>query len=142
MHLKLKSVCKVHESHEHHEYMWYCIYEAVFSILYIQGVLGMIAIWDEEKNMENKAKHGISFNTAQYVFADPNRLERIDRSENNNSDELRIQTLGLVGKVLFVVFTERMESYRIISARYADKKERRIYNANGNERNSDWTKAD
>ena len=49
----------------------------------------MIVIWDEEKNMENKAKHGISFNTAQYVFADPNRLERIDRSENNKSDELR-----------------------------------------------------
>jgi len=46
-------------------------------------------VWDPEKNAENKLKHGISFETAQYVFADPNRLERIDRSEGNTSGEER-----------------------------------------------------
>jgi len=51
-------------------------------------------VWDHEKNTENKLKHGISFETAQYVFADPNRLERLDRSESNTSGEERWQSLA------------------------------------------------
>ena len=47
---------------------------------------------------------------------------RPDRSEE------RWQTLGMVGKVLFVVYTERGENRRIISARIAEKHERRSYN--------------
>lgn len=97
--------------------------------------------WDENKNKENIQKHGISFNAASFVFADPNRLERYDLSENNLSREDRYQTLGLVGKVLFVVYTERKDSYRIISARLADKDERRIYYGNGKNTDKDWTKA-
>ena len=61
----------------------------------------------------------------KYVFADSNRLERYDMSDENNSEEDRYQTLGLVGKVLFVVYTERQDCYRIISARLANKEERR-----------------
>ena len=97
--------------------------------------------WDEEKNVANKKNHGISFETAQYVFADPNRLERYDRSENNNSEEERYQTLGIVGRVLFVVYTERHDACRLISARLASKEERLIYNANGKKNYSDWRPA-
>jgi uncharacterized DUF497 family protein len=71
--------------------------------------------WDEGKNGINKRRHNIGFEQAQYIFTDPKRLERIDESDNNWSDEERWQTLGMVGKVLFVVYTERGEKKRIIS---------------------------
>ena len=44
--------------------------------------------WDLAKDSENKKKHGISFELASYVFADPNRLERFDRAESK--DERRV----------------------------------------------------
>jgi len=84
--------------------------------------------WDEEKNTLNKKEHDLAFEDAQYVFTDPERLERIDQSEGNTSGEERWQTLGMVGKVLFVVYTERGEKKRIITARPATKVERRSYN--------------
>ena len=77
----------------------------------------------------------------QYVFVDPERLERFDRSEGNTSGEERWQTLGMAGKVLFVVYTERGENKRIISARLADKSERRSYNGYYQIDGSGWTKS-
>jgi len=77
--------------------------------------------WDSKKARQNIKDHGVSFETAQYVFSDPERLERLDRSEKNTSSEERWQTLGMVDKVLFVVYTERGRNKHIISARLADK---------------------
>jgi len=94
--------------------------------------------WDPAKNETNKVKHHISFEAASYVFSDPYRLERYDRSENNNRVEDTYQTLGKVGEVIFVVYTERINSYRIISARLANAEERRIYYGNSSKTNSDW----
>ena len=62
--------------------------------------------WDENKNVINKAIHHIDFEDAQYIFSDSNRLERIDQSSGNISGEERLQTLGMVRKALFVVYTE------------------------------------
>jgi hypothetical protein len=42
-------------------------------------------------------------------------------------DEDRYVAIGLVGDILFVVFTERKEKIRLISARLATEKERRLY---------------
>jgi uncharacterized DUF497 family protein len=42
-------------------------------------------VWDENKNTENKLKHGIGFETARFAFADPERIFRFDRSEGNTS---------------------------------------------------------
>jgi uncharacterized DUF497 family protein len=64
-------------------------------------------VWDENKNAENRRKHGIGFETARFVFADPERLWRIDRSEGNTSGEERWQSLGMAESVVFVVYTER-----------------------------------
>jgi len=97
--------------------------------------------WDEEKNILNKQEHNLSFESAQYVFADPERLERFDRSEGNASGEERWQTLGMVKKVLFVVYTERGESKRIISARIAEKHEKRSYNGHYQIDGQGWAKA-
>jgi len=98
--------------------------------------------WDDDKNEKNKCDHdGLGFEDAQYVFTDPERLERLDRSEENTSGEERWQTLGMVGKVLFVVYTERGENKRIISARIAEKHERRSYNGYYQIDGMGWSKA-
>ena len=97
--------------------------------------------WDEEKNGINKAIHHINFEDAQYVFFDPDRLERIDRSAKNKSTEERMQTLGMVGKVLFAVYTERGKKKRLISARLATKAERRSYYGYYQIDESGWYKA-
>ena len=97
--------------------------------------------WDEEKNAINKAVHHIDFEDAQYIFFDTGRLERIDQSKGNVSGEERLQTLGMVGKVLFAVYTERGKSKRLISARLATKAERREYNGYYQIDSSGWYKA-
>ncbi|MDR2718328.1 MAG: BrnT family toxin [Treponema sp.] len=97
--------------------------------------------WYGEKARLNIENHKVSFETAQYVFSDPERLERIDQSEGNTSGEERLQTLGKVRKVLFVIYTERGNNKHIISARLADKNERRSYNGYYQIDGKGWTKA-
>ena len=83
--------------------------------------------WDEEKNRINKEKHdGIGFELAVRVFLDDKRIERYD-SLHSSIDEDRWNAIGLVGKILFVVYTERRERIRIISARRATKEEEAEY---------------
>jgi uncharacterized DUF497 family protein len=87
-------------------------------------------IWDENKNQRNKAKHGVSFETAQLVFDDPWHLSRQDRHEDG---EDRWQTLGLAGGVMVLVVAHTIaeqsgdEVIRIISARKATRQERARY---------------
>lgn len=81
--------------------------------------------WDENKNAINKQKHKISFETAAYVFEDPNYIEMYDFEHSIEED--RFIAIGMVGDILFVVFTERKENIRIISARLATDEERRLY---------------
>ena len=75
----------------------------------------MAIVWDEEKNKKNIAKHGVSFNTAQYIFNDPLRIERHD--DDHSDVEERWQTIGTFKDVLFVVYTERGDDTIIITAR-------------------------
>ncbi|MFP3040703.1 BrnT family toxin [Treponema primitia] len=83
--------------------------------------------WNEEKARKNLEKHGVSFETAQYVFSDQGRLERFDRSEENISGEERWQALGKVGDTLLVVYAETGIEKRLITARLATKAERKSY---------------
>nr|WP_304578273.1 BrnT family toxin [uncultured Acetatifactor sp.] len=81
--------------------------------------------WDEEKNQINIERHGIDFETAVLVFNDVQRIEIYDIEHSMNED--RYNTIGMVDDVLFVVYTERKENIRLISARVATKTERSIY---------------
>jgi uncharacterized DUF497 family protein len=103
-------------------------------------------VWDENKNAENKLKHGIGFETARFVFADPERLFRFDQSEGNTSGEERWQSLGMAEGVVFVVYTEReaegVNETRLITARLANRAERRSYNGYYRIDNKGWSKAD
>ena len=73
--------------------------------------------WDEEKDQANQAKHGVSFSTAQYAFADLRRV--IARDETHSESESRFYCFGQVGGgVLTVRFTYRASRIRIIGAGY------------------------
>jgi hypothetical protein len=81
--------------------------------------------WDEGKNKLNKTKHGISFETAAHVFDDPDYIEMFDFEHSLEED--RYIAIGMVGDILFVVFTERKDNIRLISARLATELERSLY---------------
>ena len=78
--------------------------------------------WDTEKNKANIKKHGVAFEMAAKVFLDEKRIERYD-AEHSSINESRYKTIGMVGKVLTVIYTERKTAIRIISARLAEKEE-------------------
>ena len=65
----------------------------------------MNVTWDPAKNRSNQRNHGISFDEAQSVFQDPDRIDDFDDREY---DEERWIVIGLVGPVIvFVVYTMR-----------------------------------
>ena len=97
--------------------------------------------WDDEKAQVNFEKHKVSFRVAQYIFNDPDRLERLDRSERNSAEE-RWQVLGKVDQILLVVFQEKTSARRLISARLATKAERRSYNGDYYVDGKGWTRAE
>lgn len=82
--------------------------------------------WDDGKAQTNLAKHGVSFEAARRVFDDAFAFERSDVGSKDG--ETRYLTTGMVnGVLLTVVYTERGERVRIISARKATRHERRDY---------------
>lgn len=81
--------------------------------------------WDDNKNQTNIQKHGISFETAALVFADEERIEYYDSVHSLEED--RFVVLGCVQGILYVVYTMRGDASRLISARMATPRERRIY---------------
>ncbi len=89
--------------------------------------------WDEAKDISNRRKHGVAFETATRVFVDPFALSEQDRIEDG---ERRWRTIGRVEGFLLLVVAhtakedrdgETEEVIRIISARRADRRERLRY---------------
>ena len=73
--------------------------------------------WDERKNEENLAKHGVSFSLAQQAFLDTGRV--IARDLKHGAGEERYFLIGRVGEgILTVRFTWRNRRIRIIGAGY------------------------
>jgi uncharacterized DUF497 family protein len=87
--------------------------------------------WDENKNSTNVFKHGIDFKDALAVFNDPNIVTKADTRVEYG--ERRFHVFGLIEQhgIIMVVHTIRYENtIRIISARKANRRERRLYNPN------------
>jgi len=82
--------------------------------------------WDADKNNRNVRERGIAFGDALRVFDDW-MLEAPDVREDYDED--RVIAIGLVNGVeLVVVYTMRAADLtRIISARRANKRERKAY---------------
>ena len=81
--------------------------------------------WDSEKAKINKQKHGVRFETAIRVFLDENSVDDFDEIHSDFEDRYKI--IGRVREVLTVIYTERGDVNRIISARQADKREEALY---------------
>ena len=73
--------------------------------------------WDENKNLENIEKHGISFEMAQEAFFDKQRI--VIKDEKHSKKEERFFCIGNDGNgIMTVRFTVRGESIRILGAGY------------------------
>ncbi|MBN7805010.1 BrnT family toxin [Agrobacterium rosae] len=82
--------------------------------------------WDEQKATTNFLKHGVSFADACAVFDDPFAIDIEDRSINYGEVRRRIIGIGH-NRYLTVIYTERGDIIRLISARKATRLERREY---------------
>ena len=83
--------------------------------------------WDDKKAKINANKHGVSFWDAAWVWKDEYRMDFVD--EKHSLEEERFITIGKANDVLFVVYTERDDEFkiRLISARPAKEDERKEY---------------
>ena len=88
-------------------------------------IVGLIVEWDDNKAELNWKKHGIHFEDAALIFLDEHLIDDYDKEHSDDED--RIKVIGMVGKILVVIYTERGEKYRLISARHANKNERSKY---------------
>lgn len=87
--------------------------------------------WDDAKATANRAKHGIRFELAIGVFLDSRCIVRED--DRRDYGERRSIVTGVVdGRCLTVACARRGDTCRIISARPASRRERRLY---------DWVRA-
>ena len=81
--------------------------------------------WHDEKEKSNRRKHGVGFEEAAQIFGGG----VLARHETHETED-RYVAIGLIRtKTLVVVFTQRRENIRIISARKATSSERQRYGA-------------
>jgi uncharacterized protein len=83
--------------------------------------------WDDNKAAANLSAHGVGFETAALVSAIRSPLNGSIRGKESYGEERSI-LLGMVERgILLVVYTERRDNIRIISARRATKHEQDYY---------------
>lgn len=84
--------------------------------------------WDQWNVQKNEDKHGVSNLEAESAFYDP-RYRLFEDARHSNLREARYVLYGrsLEARVLMVGFTRRGRKVRVITARPASRKERRIY---------------
>ena len=87
--------------------------------------------WDPEKEKINIQKHGVTFEQASYVFADPFALNKYDDDHSHEEDRWILLGKSLNEVILLVVHTfkddDAIEFVRIISTRKATKREKQAY---------------
>lgn len=88
--------------------------------------------WDEDKSRANAAKHGIRFEDACYVFADPHGLNKFDAEHSEHEERwFLLARSPMSGQILVVIHTFReahgVEHVRLISARKATRREQAAY---------------
>jgi uncharacterized DUF497 family protein len=83
--------------------------------------------WHDDKAESNALKHGITFEEAVTVFADPYLLFTEDVQHSQREEREWAIGESENGSIVVVVFTMRGERIRIISARRATKRECQRY---------------
>ena len=86
--------------------------------------------WDPRKAAANIEKHGVGFEEAATVFGDP--LGKIVDDPRHSIREKRYALIGRSdqNRLLVIMYTERREAVRIISARDVTREERKNYEEN------------
>ena len=94
--------------------------------------MGVKFEWDRRKAVSNISKHGVAFDEALTVFADP--LARIFDDEDHSLREQREIIIGrsVKERLLVVCFAAPGQIVRIFSARKATRREREDYEENVN----------
>lgn len=89
----------------------------------------MIFEWDENKNLINQKKHGISFDDAKSVFYDDSAILFDDPDHSEYEDRFLIVGMSDIKGICIVSHCYRgvNDRIRIISARAATKSECKIY---------------
>ncbi len=91
--------------------------------------------WDPKKNAANRKKHGVFFEEAAFIFADPNTVTVPD--PDHSKDEERLVSIGRTpdGRLLTVCHTFRRLDppllNRLFSARKSTRKETLSYYGQG-----------
>jgi uncharacterized DUF497 family protein len=83
--------------------------------------------WDPVKARANELKHGLTFDEASTVFGDVLSVSGRDLAHSVGENRFVTFCLSSQGRVLLVSHTDRTGVIRIISARTATRKEKRIY---------------
>ena len=85
--------------------------------------------WDDDKNLANIQKHGVSFVEAMTVFDDDNALYKSDIEHSQDEDRFIILGMSANPRLLVVMhcYRESDTIVRIISARKASKPESEQY---------------
>jgi len=83
--------------------------------------------WDRRKAQRNLRKHGITFEEAVTIFADPLEIAVYDPDHSVFEDRFVSVGLSSVGRLLVVGYTERESKIRLIFARRATVPERMDY---------------
>jgi uncharacterized DUF497 family protein len=85
--------------------------------------------WDERKNRENSQKRGVDFEEARTAFYDENAVQFFDPDHSENEDRFILLGMSFKLGVLVVChyFQESETVVRLISARKANKTEKRDY---------------
>ncbi len=83
--------------------------------------------WNRSKAASNLRKHGVSFDEATTVFADPLAVTYSDPEHSNEEDRFLTFGLSSRGRLIVVSHADRGDNIRPISAREMTRKERRDY---------------
>jgi uncharacterized DUF497 family protein len=83
--------------------------------------------WDDGKAAANLRKHRISFDEALTVFDDPYVIVEADSTHSEEEERAYATGFSALSRVLLVVYAERQERIRLVSARRATQEERRKY---------------
>jgi len=83
--------------------------------------------WDESKAQANLAKHGVTFDEAKSIFADPFYVDFYDPDHSDEEERYIIIGQSQRQRLLVVSYTERQQQVRLISAREATRREKQAY---------------
>ena len=85
----------------------------------------MLFEWDDAKSQRNLVERGFGFDHAAAIFIGPT-LEAADNRRDYG--EVRVQAIGRTADdILSVIYSDRGDVRRIISARLANRKERKLW---------------